>query len=136
MRGFTTGWRRTTTRRLGLTYGLRHSATHWSAAMAQVNMSALQPFPEASAAHRYSVYGLSLSSDFPLPELHEYEGSGDADVEIRIGHVPADDLGEGLSFGSDGALLRVAGVASYLIRDGRQIVVEPHPNAADRNVRL
>jgi hypothetical protein len=101
-------------------------------------MSVSRPSPEmasASGGYRYRVYGLSVRSDLPLPELNREENPGDADVDIRIGRVPP-SAEEGLSFGPDGAILRINDVASYLMRDGREISVDPCPDASDRNVRL
>jgi len=102
-------------------------------------MSALQPSPEApagAAGYRYGIYGLSVRSDFPLPELPEHEDRGDPDIEIRVGRLPAGKEKDGLNVGPDGALLQIADIASYLIRDGQEIVVDPQPRAAQRNVRL
>ena len=97
-------------------------------------MSASRPFPDlqhSAAPYRYRVYGLRIRSDLRLPELFEDEGSGDADVDIRIGSV-----GEELGIGPGGAVLRVDNVATYRMRDGREITVDPDSNTADRNIRL
>jgi hypothetical protein len=85
--------------------------------------------------YRCKVYGLSVRSELELPELHDDERPGDADVDIRVGTVPFAG-GEGLSLGPDGAVLRINGIATYLMRAGREIIVHSSPGAADRNVRL
>ena len=94
------------------------------------------PAARTADQRRYRVYGLRVLSDLPLPELHTDEVGESPDVEIRIGSIPDLEADEYLSFGPDGAVLRVAGVASFCIRQGREIIVEPHLEAADRNVRL
>jgi len=96
-------------------------------------MFALRPFPDVPT-HRYKIYGLSIVSDLRLPELPEDEGDGEADVRISGAVVAGSE--EGISFGPDGAVLHIKGIASYLIRDGRGILVDPAPDAVDRNVRL
>ena len=96
-------------------------------------MFALRPFPDVPT-HRYKIYGLSIVSDLRLPELPEDEGDGEADVRISGAVVAGSE--EGISFGPDGAVLHIKGIASYLIRDGRGILVDPAPDAVERNVRL
>jgi energy-coupling factor transporter ATP-binding protein EcfA2 len=89
---------------------------------------------DAPVSYRYRIYGLGVRSRLPLPELKEEEAAGEADVDIRVGDVPKS--AEGLSLGPEGAILRIGDIASYWIRDGREIVVDPCPDASDRNVRL
>ena len=102
-----------------------------------MNMSASQLFPDtrSTGRYRYKVYGLSVRSELELPELHDDEQPGDADVDIRVGTVPPADE-DGLSLGPDGAVLRINGIATYLMRAGREIIVHSSPGASDRNVRL
>ena len=118
-------------------YGSRRWERLLSGKRTQVNMSASQPSPNVTRArrYRYKVYGLSVRSELELPELHDDERPGDADVDIRVGTVPFAG-GEGLSLGPDGAVLRINGIATYLMRAGREIIVHSSPGAADRNVRL
>lgn len=84
----------------------------------------------------YEVFGLRVGSQLPLPELFEAR-PGDADVEIRFGRIAAYE-GEkpGLTLQADGALLSIPEVGRYLIRDGREIVVEPAAGGSERNLRL
>ena len=84
---------------------------------------------------RYRLYGLKVSSEFALPELRPDDEGGHADVVVRAGEVTALEE-EGLSFGPDGAILRIQDVATYLIRDGLEVVVDAALGASARNVRL
>lgn len=91
--------------------------------------------------HSYGVFGLSLRSAIPLPELVPSTDPGTDPVEIVVGSVRpaairADGQAHWLSRGEDGALLSVDGVGRFQICDGSRIVVDPHPIASDRNVRL
>lgn len=73
----------------------------------------------------YSVFGLVVRSDLPLPELFPHEAQGAADVTIHAGEVPeAVHAPEGLSAGDDALLLVIPGVARYRIADGRSITVQ------------
>ena len=82
----------------------------------------------------YSLCGCRAVSAIPLPELTPWGDRADIapTVEIRLGPVPErpDDsvLTEPfLQIDADGTgRLRVAGVASFLVRDGREIVISPH----------
>lgn len=96
-------------------------------------------FPGTANAHRYWLFGLALRCDFALPELDPRADVGAATIEIRAGRVAetADDgTPQQLVATSDGAILTIAGIARFHIRDGREIVVDPHPSASERDVRL
>lgn len=89
----------------------------------------------------YSCYDFRLRSELPLGELTP---AGEADagalVEVRIGSLPvrlaSAAIGGALQASADEALLTVDGVGRFLVRGGREIVVEPAPEASERNVRL
>lgn len=88
----------------------------------------------------YRAFGLNLRSSLPLPEL--LPGSADdVDLEICEGFVPEalDDAAEsGLRYqvAPGCLLLRVDGIARYLVEDGRRITVRPEPGADANAVRL
>ncbi|MES2495927.1 MAG: hypothetical protein V4618_07425 [Pseudomonadota bacterium] len=90
--------------------------------------------------HEYRLFGLPLRSAIPLPEL-EPDAHGDPDaIAIAVGRVAEtpgeDDPRHHLAITPDGAILSVLDVARFQVRDGRAILVDPHPDASDRNVRL
>jgi len=91
----------------------------------------------------FSCFNFRLRADLALGELTPADDPSDTRpiVEIRQGAV-ADTLPgaaparHGLQVAGDAALLDIPGHARFLIRGGREIVVDPAPGAAERNVRL
>ena len=92
-------------------------------------------------------YGLLLDSELPLPDLGPdletpaAATPGAAVVTVRHGRVggrptTADALPLGLWREGDCLGLDVPGTASYLVRQGREIVVDAAPDADPRAVRL
>lgn len=92
----------------------------------------------------YTAYGLTIQSVLSLPELLTLDSTIDspADVQIRLGSVDRYVLNDGRQLGpflwaSQEALsLEVASVARFLIRNGREIVIEPAPGIDDDSVRV
>jgi hypothetical protein len=84
----------------------------------------------------YSVFGLRVRSEIPLPELFEAE-PGNADVTITLGE-PADlgELEHGLHAFEGDLLFVEPEVGRYRIAGGNEIVVQPRPDVPERNVRL
>jgi hypothetical protein len=77
----------------------------------------------------------------PCVELVEAAADSDADVTVRYGAVPRDLPGathSGVRYQAapGQALLRVDGVARFLVRDGRDIVIDRDAGAGDDDVRL
>ena len=90
----------------------------------------------AATTFDYSVFGLHLRSDLPLPELLDAEPSS-PQVTVRLGTVaPAPAAGPGPHATEDGLLLNIEGVARYLVKDGGTIIVDREPGVPDANVRL
>lgn len=93
---------------------------------------------EAGSTHRYAVFGLSISSAFPLPELLEAPKAGHADIEITLGDtlLSSHEPRNGFFSSRSGGLLDVSGVARYRIDEGRRITVEPYSTGSERHIRL
>jgi hypothetical protein len=94
----------------------------------------------APATDRYACFDFTLRSEIPLPELRPAEGDG-AQVEIRVGAVPEILPGapapvHGLQVAGEDAMFCAPGVARYLMRGGREIVVAPMPGGSQRNLRV
>lgn len=87
----------------------------------------------------YQVYGLTIESVVSCPELPA--GEPPADVRVRYGEVPA-SLGvspvPSVPFEAtpDRFLLRVAGVANYLVSRGSEVVVDRASGVEEGRVRL
>jgi len=89
----------------------------------------------------YSLAGLRIVSEVPLPPLMGFHNEGVADqqeIAVQYGEVPT-NLPSGLVFpdaqvrGED-LLLDIPEVARFLVRGGRQIVIEPAPSADERDI--
>jgi hypothetical protein len=81
---------------------------------------------------RVSLFGLTVDSEIPLPA--PAAGAGPADVTIRFGTVPQTLDGARLSrpkFDADdrSVLFRVDRVGRFLVRDAREVIVDPDPGA-------
>jgi len=88
-------------------------------------------------ACRYRLFGLSVRSEVPLPELVADPGTEAADVRIRLRTIAnAPDAPAGLHIEGDEALLVIPAVGRFLTRGGREMLVEPAPNVSQRNLRL
>ncbi|HET8705638.1 MAG TPA: hypothetical protein VFM46_04970, partial [Pseudomonadales bacterium] len=89
----------------------------------------------------YQSYGLTISSDIPLPELSAVD-SDRADIIVCEGLVPADGSTLGKQWGpylfaSPGRLwLEVPGVVRLQIEQGKQLTYQPLENADPDSVRL
>lgn len=92
------------------------------------------------AVHR--LYGLSLTSALPLPEVPLAEGSAPVDVRIDLGAIApgplagARQIGPFLWVGPRRMRLEVAGVGVFLVEDGATITIDPAPGADDDSLRL
>lgn len=87
----------------------------------------------------YSAYGLVFHSEWEIPEL--LAGFGDPDVVIRIGEVPSRlesfvGLPDLYQVNESEFLLKLKDIASFWVRSGNEIVIEPAPNHMDSVVRL
>lgn len=87
----------------------------------------------------YTAYGLVIQSELVFHEL--LEGSGQPDVTLRIGEVPEQletFTGEPQLYQVNESefLLKLEGIASYWVKDGNEIVIQPAPGSLDSEVRL
>jgi hypothetical protein len=87
--------------------------------------------------NRYRLFGLSVLSEIPLPELVPDPGEGPADVRIGLGAIPSrPDAPAGLHIDGDEALLVIPPAGRFLTRAGREMLVEPAEGVSPRNLRL
>ncbi|RST31208.1 hypothetical protein HMF7854_10440 [Sphingomonas ginkgonis] len=85
--------------------------------------------------HLYSLFGLQIASDLPLPELPAGSGAP-TDVEIRLEPPVAEVTEVGFSKTPTGARLGIGDAAAFTIDHGRTIGVAPLSGAPAGNVRL
>lgn len=84
--------------------------------------------------------GCQIHSDIPLPELIPQQATA-TDLRITLGAVPASlpsaqGRKHGVQIDGNTALLDVPGIARYLVEQGRNIRVDPSPNAEMVDIRL
>lgn len=84
----------------------------------------------------YALFGLRIRSAVTLPEMPAVPGGGEADVDVRLGPIDAPAAPEGYAPVPGGTLLTIDTVGRFLIRDGREVTVDPAPGASERNLRL
>lgn len=88
----------------------------------------------------YSAFGLDVRSEMPLPELLIGEREATVAVVVRRGEVPEELPGAGdrrgyFQVAGECILIRVAGVARYLVKAGREVTIAAEADAADEDVR-
>jgi hypothetical protein len=99
-----------------------------------------EPRSEGGSHSFHQAFGLIIRSSLALPELLPAERGAPVDIEISYGEVPTelpDALARGVRFQAapNRLLLRIDGVASYLVSDGRRAIIERDPAAGDDDVR-
>ena len=96
-------------------------------------------FTKKAAVQYFRIAGLTVGSDLSLPHMAAMTKSTSApDIHIRRGPVPLtlacpDSSGPSWEIAGDQLLLRIAGVARFLLQAGRDIIFEPcdHGQASD-----
>lgn len=91
----------------------------------------------------YLLYGWRVRSELPLPQAAPWQGADRPhDVEIRLGKVP-DGLTDPvhstpfLQIAASGdCRLEIAAAGRYLVRGGREVLVQPAPNATMAEVSV
>jgi len=94
-----------------------------------------------SGTFSYLAYGLGIETPIPLPELVAGEETG-GEIRINFGHVdqpPSEALDKGWDCFSPPLkedCLFWPGVGSFLVREGKDIIVDPSPTVDEKMLRL
>jgi hypothetical protein len=86
-------------------------------------------------------YGLRVHSTHRLPELVETDAGESSDISVRWGQVRLGDCDAtasrpDLSVSTDGARFLLHDVATYHVRDGREIIIDPVSGADEGLIRF
>lgn len=97
---------------------------------------------KSQSTYGYTVAGLAIRSEIVLPELIPLDEAHEKpDVIIRLAPVPTSLPGARqpsveAEIADNDILLRIPGVARYLIRAGHEILIEAEPEVHARDLRL
>jgi hypothetical protein len=91
--------------------------------------------------YRYTAFGLGIDSELPLPQLPL--GAGDTSVRICLGHVQRNLAKESkhpvsgyISIGTEEVYVAYEQEATYLVRAGREIIVDPCPGVESGRLQV
>lgn len=89
----------------------------------------------------FQAFGLILSSGIELPDLAPFTGERVPDVRIRLGEVPPHLVEPALTgvlfeVKENQFLLRIEGVASYLVEGGQSITIQPASGSEEKEIRI
>lgn len=89
----------------------------------------------------YSAFGLTWRLPFPCPEMGTPRADSAVDVQVSLGQVPealpqARDAGPFQQVTPEAVLFSFPGVASYLVQNGDEIIIQPEPGAPETRLRL
>jgi hypothetical protein len=83
--------------------------------------------------HLYTAYGLAIQSELALPELEMASGHAEPDVVVRLAQA---DLPAPKASNGAGAFLVETEAGRFVLRAGREIVVDPAPGVEEAMTRL
>jgi hypothetical protein len=91
--------------------------------------------------YHYRAFGLSVSSEYELPELETVAPLERPDVRIILGETPPELAGATvcrpqLQIAPQSLLLKVRAAGDFWIRNGNEMILNPLPDAPPETVRL
>jgi hypothetical protein len=93
------------------------------------------------SSHRYQVFGLRVDSALPCPELLPVAEDSVADIRVELSPLEtclpnATFSGPRVQTAPDTYQFQIPEIARYRIEHGARILVDPHPDADEGDVRL
>lgn len=91
---------------------------------------------------RYQAYNLNIESALPLPELYSGDETAVPDVRINFGKLPEGGIEDGTQLGpflwvnTNALWLKVPHVATFMVTDGQNIVIDRAPGIDEDSVRV
>jgi HPr Serine kinase C-terminal domain len=90
---------------------------------------------------KYRLYGLIAKSYWPLPECPEVPPGSEPDICFNLGAVPSEGIAGGVGDAWEQATetefwMDVPDIARYWVREGREIIIEPYPEADTASIRV
>jgi hypothetical protein len=94
-----------------------------------------------TSLYHYRAFGLTVASEYELPELEASAPLERPDVRIILGQTPSKLEGATvcrphLQIAPQSLLLKIRVAGDFWVRDGQEIVVNPLPDVPAENVRL
>jgi hypothetical protein len=88
----------------------------------------------------YYLHGMTVHSEMRLPELLPcHDGAVDAHIRFQAQkHIPLDQENpwRNYFFAPNQVLLNIKDVAKFFIADGKEILIDPYPQASEKTIRL
>jgi hypothetical protein len=85
--------------------------------------------------HHHTAFGLKIDAPFALPELTSRPAGSPSDVAIRFGELGPPDPAGVRPPTSDREYIYVGDIGAFLIRDAREIVIDPLPGVDESSIR-
>jgi hypothetical protein len=89
----------------------------------------------------FQAFGLIIHSEIPLLDLNPYTGDEEPDVHIVMGAVPVQLANPSLTgvlfqVKDNQFLLRIEGVAAYLVEGGKRITIEAYAGCDEKEIQV
>ncbi|MGB5684616.1 MAG: hypothetical protein WBM35_02300 [Candidatus Electrothrix sp.] len=109
----------------------------------QLNAGIEEIAEKETIMYHYTAYGLKICSGIPCPQLITLNNDSDftPDIHIRYGKIPKslqNPIAKGVLYQArpDEFLLQLDEIGGFWVRNGKEIIISPAPDATDDEVNL